>query len=383
MSSEGGAVVGIDLGTTLSVLAHLDSKGIATTIPNSDGEPLTPSAIYLDGDNAIVGKAAKAAAAHNPEKVATFVKRSMGAPLFARSVDGRQFRPETLSAIIMRKMMRDAERRIGPVAKAVITVPAFFDDTRRKATEDAGRIAGLEVLDIINEPTSAAIAYCLEGRLNPNNFATTADLSGGDLKTLVYDLGGGTFDVTLVQMSEGKFETIATDGEVQLGGKDWDDVIIQHLAELFEKEHGVNPSAGEGGEMWRESVSNLAESTKKLLSQLTSAPIECFHQDKLVRSTLSRGKFEALSRDLLMRTQVVTSFVVRDQAKEKWENIDRVLLVGAPPECPWFATCWPRCPRSPPTIRSTPIRSSRGERRSSRPSAWPKRETRTSKSSRI
>lgn len=334
MTAENGAVVGIDLGTTLSVIAHLDSQGVATTIANSDGEPLTPSAVYLDGDNAIVGKAAKAAAAHNPDKVATFIKRSMGEPLYARTVDGRQFRPETLSAIVIRKLMKDAERRIGPISKAVITVPAFFDDTRRKATEDAGRIAGLEVLDIINEPTSAAIAYCLEGRLNPNHFGSGADLSDGDLNTLVYDLGGGTFDVTLVRLSEGKFETIATDGEVQLGGKDWDDVIIAHLGELFEKDHGLNPSQGEGGEMWRESVANLAESTKKLLSQLTSAPLECFHQDKLVRSTLSRGKFESLSRDLLMRTQVVTSFVVRDQASLSWDKIDRVLLVGGSTRMP-------------------------------------------------
>lgn len=269
----------------LSVIAHLDSKGVATTIPNRDGDPLRQSAVYLDGENAIVGKAAKAAAAHNPERVATLIKRSMGDPLFARAVDGRQFRPETLSAIILRKLKQDAERRIGPVTKAVLTVPAFFDDTRRKATEDAGRIAGLEVLDIINEPTSAAIAYCLEGRLNPSNPGVLPNFSDGEINTLVYDLGGGTFDVTLVRLAEKRFETVATDGEVQLGGKDWDDVIIQHIAALFQKEHSVNPSDGESGEMWRESVSTLAESTKKLLSefsQLGSADLRPQEKDRQI-----------------------------------------------------------------------------------------------------
>jgi molecular chaperone DnaK len=349
MAVDSGALVGIDLGTTLSVIAHLDSKGVATTIPNRDGDPLTPSAVYLDGEDALVGKAAKAAATHNPDKVATLMKRSMDQPLFSRVVDGRQFRPETLSAIILRKLKEDAERRIGPITKAVLTVPAFFDDTRRKATEDAGRIAGLEVLDIINEPTSAAVAYCLEGRLNPNNPGVLPSFSDGEeINTLVYDLGGGTFDVTLVRLSEKRFETVATDGEVQLGGKDWDDVITRHIADLFQEEHGVDPSASASGDMWCESVSNLAESTKKLLSQLTSAPIECFYQDRVVRGTLSRAKFEALSRDLVMRTQVVTSFVARDQAKLKWDDIDRVLLVGGSTRMPMIREMLQQVTSKPP-----------------------------------
>ena len=336
MAEEGkGHLVGIDLGTTMSVISHIDGTGRAVSIPNRDGDPLTPSAVYLDGDNAIVGKAAKAAAAHNPNKVATFIKRSMGDPLYSRLIDERQFHPETLSAIILRKLKLDAERRIGPISSAVITVPAFFDDTRRKATIDAGRIAGLDVLDIINEPTSAAIAYCLEGRLKGDNPIEDLDFADTEIKALVYDLGGGTFDVTVVHLGEKLFDTLATDGEVQLGGGDWDNALVDFLAGQFQQQHGYNPGEdADSGGQWRKSVSGLAESTKKLLSQLTSAPMECFHQDRVVRTTVSRDQFEQMSRDLLMRTQVVTGFVVRDQACLKWEDLDRVLLVGGSTRMP-------------------------------------------------
>ena len=334
MSNESGSLVGIDLGTTLSVISHLDQNGIASTISNRDGDPLTPSAIYIDGTNAIVGKAAKQAASHNPDKVATFVKRSMGDRLYHRTVDGREFRPETLSAIILKKLKQDAERRIGPISKAVITVPAFFDDTRRKATEDAGRIAGLEVLDIINEPTAAAIAYCLESQLDGNAPQMPFDFEDETIRALVYDLGGGTFDVTIVQLGKQRFDTLATDGEVQLGGKDWDDAITRFIGSEFSQQHGFNPAEDpSAGQMWKESVANLSESTKKLLSQLTSAPIECFYQDRVLRTSLTREQFEAMSRDLLTRTQVVTSFV-RDQAGLKWADIDRVLLVGGSTRMP-------------------------------------------------
>ncbi|MDP6444414.1 MAG: Hsp70 family protein [Pirellulaceae bacterium] len=347
--SESGALVGIDLGTTQSVIAHLDANGVATTIPNADGDPLTASAIYLDGDNAIVGKAAKQAAAHHPDKVATFIKRYVGEGQYYRSVDGRVFRPETLSAIVLKKLKQDAEKRIGPISKAVITVPAFFDDTRRKATEDAGRIAGLDVLDIINEPTAAAIAYCLEGRLNSDSPAAVPDLQKGSPTVVVYDLGGGTFDVTVVQLSEKQFETIATDGEVQLGGKDWDDVIVDHLAAQFEEQHGFNPADDEiNGPAWRESVANLAESTKKLLSQLPDAPLECFFQDKAVRSTMSRDELESLSRELVTRTQVVTGLVVRDQAGLAWKDIDRVLLVGGSTRMPMVRRMLEQVASKPP-----------------------------------
>src|SRR6266446_1042674 len=162
MAGGSGKFVGIDLGTTFSAIATLDDHGQPVTLPNRDGEMLTPSAVFVDEGNAVVGQAALDVALEQPGKVATLIKRRMGEPRFDRPVSGRDFRPETLSAIILRKLVQDAELRIGPVSQAVITVPAYFDDTRRKATKDAGRIAGLEVLDILDEPTAAALAYSFQ-----------------------------------------------------------------------------------------------------------------------------------------------------------------------------------------------------------------------------
>ncbi len=164
MATPEGSIVGIDLGTTFSAIATLDDRGQAITLPNVDGEMLTPSAVLIQDDGAVVGQAARDVALEQPDHVALLVKRWMGHPKFANAIVGREFRPETLSALILRKLVQDAARRIGPVTRAVITVPAYFDDTRRKATKDAGRIAGLEVLDILDEPTAAALAYSFQAR---------------------------------------------------------------------------------------------------------------------------------------------------------------------------------------------------------------------------
>src|SRR5215204_5795174 len=156
-------LVGIDLGTTYSAIATLDDRGHPVTLPNRDGEMLTPSAVYLDSeDNAVVGQAALDVSLEVPDRVATLVKRHMGLSSYGHPVAGRDFRPETLSAVILKKLVQDAELRLGPVTQAVITVPAYFDDTRRKATQDAGRVAGLDVLDILDEPTAAALAYSFQ-----------------------------------------------------------------------------------------------------------------------------------------------------------------------------------------------------------------------------
>src|SRR5262245_20545042 len=162
MPSPSGKLVGIDLGTTFSAIATLDDRGQAVTLPNIEGEMLTPSAVLIEDGSAVVGQAARDVALEQPERVAMVVKRSMGHASLGHQIAGRDFRPETLSAIILRKLVADAERRIGPIAKAVITVPAYFDDTRRKATKDAGRIAGLDVVDILDEPTAAALAYSFQ-----------------------------------------------------------------------------------------------------------------------------------------------------------------------------------------------------------------------------
>src|SRR5437867_7268202 len=184
-----GKLVGIDLGTTFSAIATLDDRGQPITLPNRDGEMLTPSAVMIDeGDTAVVGQAALDVALEQPDRVATLVKRRMGHANYGRSVADRDFRPETLSAIILKKLVQDAELRLGPVRQAVITVPAYFDDTRRKATQDAGRIAGLEVLDILDEPSAAALAYSLQQAPGtPENVALP------EPTVHVYDLGRGTF----------------------------------------------------------------------------------------------------------------------------------------------------------------------------------------------
>src|SRR5436309_14313540 len=192
-----GKLVGIDRGTTYSAIATLDDHGQAVTLPNRDGEMLTPSAVLIEDTSAVVGQAARDVALDMPDRVAMLVKRSMGQPKFEYPVAGREFRPETLSAIILRKLVQDAELRIGKVSKAVITVPAYFDDTRRKATKDAGRIAGLDVIDILDEPSAAALAYSFQPPPG------SAPVPRPDTQTvLVYDLGGGTFDVTLVRLTK-------------------------------------------------------------------------------------------------------------------------------------------------------------------------------------
>ena len=199
MADVAGKMVGIDLGTTFSAIATLDNSANPVTLPNRDGEMLTPSAVLLDGDSIVIGQAALDVSLEHPDRVATLIKRRMGYASYGRLIDGREFRPETLSAILLRKLVQDAELRIGPVRKAVITVPAYFDDTRRKATKDAGRIAGLEVLDILDEPTAAALAYSFQPPRRAGTLLPDRILPDEQRTVLVYDLGGGTFDATLVR----------------------------------------------------------------------------------------------------------------------------------------------------------------------------------------
>ena len=288
MSMHDESLVGIDLGTTVSVIARLDSSGAAVTIPNNIGDALTPSVVYLDGSTALVGRTAKDATLGDSSKAAMFIKRDMGSAPHCRTVNGRRFRPETLSAIILRKLKQDAEKHIGPISRAVITVPAFFDDTRRKATEDAGRIAGLEVFDIINEPTAAALAYPMQLNWQAGDSRRLLEIPGGEMTAVVYDLGGGTFDVTVVKLMSRRFETMATDGEVQLGGKDWDDKIVQYLAQQFQQEYGLNPAADSHR---RDSLAALAEKNKILLSTLNNVRIEIAHEGHALTVNLSRDEF--------------------------------------------------------------------------------------------
>ena len=327
MAGASGNLIGIDLGTTFCAVATLDDHGQPITLPNRDGEMLTPSAVLLPADGeAVVGQSALDVALEQPENVATLIKRRMGYPSYGRPVAGIEFRPETLSAVILRKLVLDAEARIGPVRQAVVTVPAYFDDTRRKAVQDAGRIAGLDVLDILDEPTAAALAYSFQ---TANAATETADPSR-PRTVLVYDLGGGTFDVTLVRLSKQRFQTLAIEGDVRLGGKDWDDRIVDHVAAQFMKQMGSDPRSDP------QSLSALqaaSERAKRTLSKLTQATVTGTHNGKVLTVPLSRAEFETLTRDLLVRTRLTVQQLVR-QAGLEWEQVDRVLLVGGSTHMP-------------------------------------------------
>jgi molecular chaperone DnaK len=329
MAKKSGQLVGIDLGTTFSAIATLDEHGQAVTLPNLDGEMLTPSAVLIEEGAAIVGQSARDVALEQPEKVAQIVKRSMGHPRYNHPVAGRDFRPETLSAIILKKLVQDAERRIGPIRGAVITVPAYFDDTRRKATKDAGRIAGLDVLDIIDEPTAAALAYSFQAR-NPTTLNPDEPLPIPEQTVLVYDLGGGTFDVSLVRLSQRRFETLAIEGDVRLGGKDWDDRIVDFVAAKFVAKFADDPRTDP---IALAGLVSAAERAKRTLSKLQTTTITCSHAGKVLAVPLSRAEFETLTRDLLVRTRLTIQQVLRD-AKVGWEQVDRILMVGGSTHMP-------------------------------------------------
>jgi len=322
-------VVGIDLGTTYSAVATLDDRGQPVTLPNRDGDMLTPSAVLLlDDGSAVVGQAALDVAQEQPDRVAMLVKRRMGLESYGRPVAGRDFRPETLSAIILRKLVQDAELRLGPVTKAVITVPAYFDDTRRKATQDAGRIAGLDVLDILDEPTAAALAYSFQrGHAVPSPQATLTDRPQ---TVLVYDLGGGTFDVTVVKLLPKRFQVLAIEGDVRLGGKDWDDRIVNHVADAFKAQYGEDP---------RDDAQSLAvlqaasERAKRTLSKLDQASVTVNHAGRKLVVPITRKEFEGLTRDLLTRTRLTTQQVLR-HAGIGWDQLDQILLVGGSTHMP-------------------------------------------------
>ena len=317
------ATLGIDLGTTFCAVGHLDDRGRPTTVPNRDGDILTPSAVYLDPEgNAVVGQPALDLNLEQPDRVAMLMKRRMGLPDLGREVGGRSFRPETLSAVILRKLVQDAEPHVGKVDHVVITVPAYFDDTRRQATIDAGKIAGLDVLDILDEPSAAALAYSVQGGAEiPPDAPRTV---------LVYDLGGGTFDVTLVRLGKKRFQVLAIEGDVRLGGKDWDDRLVKYGADQFRQQFGDDPQTDP------QSLAMLqasAERAKRTLSKVESASMTVAHVGNKLTVPVSRAEFEGLTRDLLIRTKLTTQQVL-NQAGLTWDRVDKVLMVGGSTHMP-------------------------------------------------
>jgi len=325
INMETTAFVGIDLGTTYSAISHLDEHGRPQTLNNLEGDKITPSAVFFEGDDVIIGKEALKAVATDADNVAETAKRDLGYQFYRKQLAGREFPPQALEAWVINKLRVDAEKQIGPVHRAVITVPAYFDEVRRKATQDAGYIAGLEVLDIINEPTAAALAFGFR-----EGYLSSSKPDNGSRNILVYDLGGGTFDVTVMKIEGNRFIALATDGDWLLGGRDWDERLVDYAAEAYMREFHADPrqDSNSHGLLWRE-----CEDAKRTLSARRKARITVAYRGQNKAIEITRKEFQAITQDLLDRTLFTTKETLRE-AKLEWSDIERVLLVGGSTRMP-------------------------------------------------
>jgi molecular chaperone DnaK (HSP70) len=317
-----GPMVGIDLGTTFSSIGFLNAYGRAEVIPTAEGAQSLPSVILFPpgGEAPVVGLKAKERATLHPERVVEFVKREMGDPDWVFPIDGRELRPQTLSSLILGALLDQAEAALGQrPTSAVITCPAYFGDLEREATLQAGRMAGLEVQAVFNEPTAAALAYGLH-RAG----------SSSRLRALVYDLGGGTFDVSVLEVTGRRVRVLATAGEHRLGGKDWDDELLNFVAEEFEADHGRDPR---DDPVAQQDLRNRCEAAKVVLSRKRRASVFCRSGGETVKVDVTRELFEELTRGLLLQTQTYLETVLR-QAKLGWDEIDVVLPVGGSSHMP-------------------------------------------------
>jgi molecular chaperone DnaK len=313
-SRKSRKAVGIDLGTTFSAIAHIDAYGKPQIIPNAESERITPSVILFDGANAVVGTHAKQNAVAEPEKIVDFVKREMGKSKaqFHREFNDHIYTAEELSAIIIKKLKNDAQKYLGTeITDAVITVPAYFNDAERTATLHAGQLAGLNVLQIINEPTAAALAYGI-------------DKLDSDQTVFVFDLGGGTFDVTIMRIEDHHIRMLASNGDHRLGGKDWDDVIVNWVAEEFDKLHGENPLLDLQS---YQDLYNRALAAKLQLSSRSSTTLVHSFNGKSIKLEISRDEFEKRASHLLEKCKTICEIVMQE-ARLTWERIDHVLLTG-------------------------------------------------------
>ncbi|MCX7715125.1 MAG: molecular chaperone DnaK [Clostridia bacterium] len=316
-----GKIIGIDLGTTNSCVAVMEG-GNPTVIANSEGSRTTPSVVaFQKNGERIVGQVAKRQAITNPDRTIISIKREMGTS-HKVNIDGKEYTPQEISAMILQKLKADAEAYIGEtVSQAVITVPAYFSDSQRQATKDAGKIAGLEVLRIINEPTAAALAY---------------GMNDTDQKIMVYDLGGGTFDVSILEIGDGVFEVLSTNGDTRLGGDDFDQRIIDYLVSEFKKENGIDLTSDK---MAMQRLKEAAEKAKIELSGMTTTNINLpfitadATGPKHLDMTLTKAKFDELTSDLVDKTLVCIRNAMKDAGLSP-SDINKVLLVGGSSRIP-------------------------------------------------
>jgi molecular chaperone DnaK len=319
--------LGIDLGTTCSAVAHLDAQRRPVSIPNTAGDLLTPSVVLFKEEGTAVGREAVQAAVTQPHRVADGAKRDLGSRAYRRRINGDYLPPEVITSLILRHLRANAERRLGAARKAVIAVPACFDEARRRATMDAGRLAGLEVLDILNEPMAAALAHGYRlGLLAPDGKAAAA----GPRRVLVFDLGGGIFDVTVVEIEGRAFRALATGGDVALGGKDWDDQLLAYAAERFKARHREDPRHDLAS---LQQLAQAAEAAKEALSEHAQAAIHVNHRGTPMVVEVTRTAFEQATVVLLGRALTTTENVVRHSGL-KWQNIDTILLAGGAARMP-------------------------------------------------
>lgn len=336
--------VGIDLGTTFSALAYIDEHGSPQVVSNPDDQSnVTASVVYIDGDDIVVGATALRNAKSAPENVVQFAKRDIGEEnaRYVRGDDKKAYTPESISAIILKKLVAYSEQEIGPIKKAVITVPAFFNGLRRVATAQAGQIAGLDVIATLNEPSAACIAYQLHTRDKMGIY-------------VVYDLGGGTFDVTVMRVGQNRIQELASDGNRQLGGYDWDSKLVDMVSDQFIKQHKLDPRKDP---MAFQSLMNDCCEAKKTLSSLKRAHIRCTYQGKEIRAEITRDDFERETSGLLKKTELTiegclkaagTSWAdlakpdeldpqKRESLKQNgfsWDDISGIMLVGGSTRMP-------------------------------------------------
>lgn len=317
-------ILGIDLGTTYSCVAFMNEYGQAEVIPNAEGERTTPSVVWFDGKKAVVGQPAKEMANLHPDLVCSFVKRNMGNDDFTFDVDGVRYTPEHVSSLILRKLVKDASSHLGEEIKdVVVTCPAYFFIKEREATKRAAEIAGLNLLSIVNEPTAAAFAYGIK----PN-------VKIKEQNILVYDLGGGTFDTTVIRTSEKGLDVVCTEGDHQLGGKDWDDHLVQHLAKVFAEK--TQQSAIDDLEFYYDLLQK-AEQCKKQLTDRKTTKTNLSYQGEKVPIEIARETFEKMTEDLLERSVTLTQKLIAIAREKGCTEIHQLILVGGSSRMPQVA----------------------------------------------
>jgi molecular chaperone DnaK (HSP70) len=317
-------VYGIDLGTTYSAIAYVDEHGKPVIVPNQESERITPSVVLFDGDAIIVGNTAKESAKVEPDRVVSRVKQHMGDPHYVFEYEGQAYSPEDISSFVLRKVVGDAEVALGlgdgeKITDVVITCPAYFGTAEREATANAGALAGLNVRAVLNEPTAAAIAYGLEQER--------------DQVVLVFDLGGGTFDVTMIEIKDRLIRVICTGGDHRLGGVLWDEAIVMHLADQFREQTGLDSDPMDDPEVLND-LFLQAERGKKTLTQREKSPFRVTHAGQSARVELDRPKFEEISSHLMDRCLELTREMLADARAKGFDRFDSLILVGGATRMP-------------------------------------------------